>query len=102
MHVSSDSFSTLSNKPSGAFGVDTITMYGSDFAMYLSLTCLTSSCSPFLKKSPSSIKMNLGLSKALYGILEVKYDNGLKLSGLYFLPFSIASAVVHLKAMILL
>src|ERR687887_2118179 len=66
MHVSSDSFSILSNKPSGAFGVDTITINGSDFAMYLSLTCLTSSCSPFLKKSPSSISMNLGLSKALY------------------------------------
>src|SRR5918911_4086723 len=35
-------------------------------AMYLSDTCLTSSCSPFLKKSPSSIKMNFGLSRDLY------------------------------------
>ena len=34
--------------------------------MYLSLTCLTSSCSPFLKRSASSISMNLGLSNALY------------------------------------
>src|SRR5919197_5445328 len=66
MQVSSDSFSILSNNPSGELGVDTITMYGSDFAIYLSDTCLTSSCSPFLKKSPSSIRMNLGLSNALY------------------------------------
>jgi hypothetical protein len=34
--------------------------------MYLSLTCLISSCSPFLKRSASSISMNLGLSNALY------------------------------------
>ena len=32
--VSSDSFSILSNKPSGALGVETITIYGFDFAMY--------------------------------------------------------------------
>ena len=38
-------------------------MYGSDFPMYLSLTCLTSSCSPFRKKSVSSNKMNLGFQQ---------------------------------------
>ena len=58
--------SIFSNRPSGALGVLTITMYGSDFAIYRSDTCLTSSCSDFRKKSDSSINMNLGLSNALY------------------------------------
>jgi hypothetical protein len=59
MQVSSGCFSILSNKPSGVYGVDTITIKGSDFAMYLSETCRTSSCSPLRKKSASSNKMNL-------------------------------------------
>ena len=56
-----DSFSIFSNNPPGALGVESITIKGSDLAMYLSDTCLTSSCSFFLKKSPSSIRINLGL-----------------------------------------
>jgi hypothetical protein len=50
----SDSFSILSNRPSGALGVLTIIMYGFDFAMYLSETSLASACSPVGKKSASS------------------------------------------------
>jgi hypothetical protein len=36
MQLSSGSFSILSNKPSGVYGVHTITIKRSDFAMYLS------------------------------------------------------------------
>src|SRR5919197_4047829 len=57
MQVSSASFSILSNKPSGAFGVDTITIYGFDFAIYLSETSLASCCCPGGKKSASSSKI---------------------------------------------
>jgi hypothetical protein len=71
--VSSDSFSILSNKPSGAFGVDTITIYGFDFAMYLSLTSLASCCCPGGKKSASSssIKDTLGKPLHLNGAMEM-------------------------------
>src|ERR671931_374540 len=61
--VSSDSFSIRSNKPSGALGVDTITIYGFDFAMYLSLTSLASCCCPGGKKSASSSNMKDTLGK---------------------------------------
>ena len=36
IQVSNDSFSILANKPPGALGVETITIKGSDLAMYLS------------------------------------------------------------------
>src|ERR671910_3750277 len=63
MQVSGDSFSIDSNNPPGALGVDTITMKGSDLPIYLSVTCLTSSCSDLRKKSASSKRMNLGFVK---------------------------------------
>src|ERR687883_2066799 len=63
--VPSDSFSILSNNPSGAFGVDTITIYGFDFAMYLSETSLASACCPGGKKSASSSNINETLGKLL-------------------------------------
>src|SRR5919197_4940131 len=66
MQVSSDSFSILSNKLSGALGVDTITIYGFDFAMYLSDTSLASACCcPGGKKSASSNKMKDTLGNPL-------------------------------------
>jgi hypothetical protein len=55
--------------------------------MYLSLTCLTSSCSPFLKRSASSISMNLGLSNVLYA--SIWFD------GYYKTAFTLAHLLGH-------
>jgi hypothetical protein len=44
-------------------GVDTITIYGFDFAIYLSDTSLTSACCPGGKKSASSNSMKDTLGK---------------------------------------
>jgi hypothetical protein len=61
VQISIFSFFILSNKPSGAFDVDTITIYGFDFAMYLSETCLASCCYPRKKAASSSnMKDTLG------------------------------------------
>src|ERR1044071_6740470 len=83
-HVSLASFSIRSNKPSGAFGVLTITMYGFDFAMYLSDTSLASCCCPGGKKSASSNNMNEiegkihdSTGNALSGILVVARDRSI-------------------------
>lgn len=60
MQVSSGSFSIFSKRPPGALGVDTITMKGSDFAKYLSDTCLTFSCFDILKNLLHPTKSILG------------------------------------------
>ena len=56
----SGSRSIFSKRPSGALGVDTMTIHGLLFAMYFSLTSLASCFSPAGKKSASSNKINLG------------------------------------------
>src|ERR671932_277914 len=66
MHVSSASLSILSNNPSGALGVDTITIYGFDFAIYLSETSLASACCPGGKKSASCNRIKDTLGKPRY------------------------------------